>query len=190
MGAEMIEFFTFVAGAATGGLLSWLITHRYYIKSGQDQKQELERLSEKLKTKNTLADFEALLESSVWSKETINNSEVWVSAADNTFQIAQGESTNEFVERWTKVHPDGNSSAYPIYLKINGNVIKELTFISVDGGRIFVPMPEVRPKGPKDVEYFWNMNSLSIKVCKIVGTYYIYKDIQGVAKRSGIALVE
>lgn len=186
----MSDFFTFVAGAAIGGLLSWLITHRYYLKSGQDQKRELERLSEKLKAKNTLSDFEDLLESSQWSKETINNSEVWVAAADNTFQIVQGERTREFVERWTKVYPDGNSSAYPVYLKINGNVIKELTFISVDGGRIFVPMPEVRPKGQKDVDYFWNMNSLSIKVCKIVGTYYIYKDIPGVAQRSGITLVE
>ncbi len=186
----MNEFFMFAAGAAVGGLLSWLITHRYYIKAGQDQKRELEGLSEKLRTKNTLTDFERLLETSKWSKEIIDGSEVWIARNDNTFQISQGERTRDFQERWTKVHPDGNSSAYPVYLKINNNVVKELTFISVDGGRIFVPMPELRPVGEKDFEYFWNMNSLDIKVCKVIGTYYIYNDIPEVAKRSHIALVE
>jgi hypothetical protein len=28
----MDDFLTFAAGAAIGGLLSWLITHRYYVK--------------------------------------------------------------------------------------------------------------------------------------------------------------
>lgn len=186
----MNKLFMFVAGAAIGGLLSWLITHRYYIKSGKDQKHELEQLSAKLRTKNTLADFETILEASKWTNEVIDGSEVWIAQDDNTFQISQGDRTRDFQERWTKVHPDGNSSAYPVYLKINNNIVKELTFISVDGGRIFVPSPELRPVSENDVEYFWNMNSLEIKVCKIIGTYYIYEDIYGVAKRSRIALVE
>lgn len=170
--------------------MSWLITHRYYIKAGEDQKHELEQLSAKLRTKNTLADFEKMLESSKWSNEVIDGSEVWIAENDNTFQISQGERTRDFQERWTTVYPDGNSSGYPVYLKINNNIVKELTFISVDGGRIFVPIPELRPVSKNDVEYFWNMNSLEIKVCKIIGTYYIYEDIYGVAKRSRIALVE
>lgn len=186
----MNEFFMFVAGAAVGGLLSWLITHRYYIKASNSQKDGLEQLSEKLRTKNTLKDFETMLETSNWSNEVVDGSEVWIAKDDNTFQILQGVRTSEFQERWTKVHPDGNSSAYPIYLKINNNIVKELTLISVDGGRIFVPIPELRPIGDNDVEYFWNMNSLDIKVCKIIGTYYIYNDISGVAKRSRITLVE
>ncbi len=60
----------------------------------------------------------------------------------------------------------------------------------MDGGRIFVPMAELRPVGDDQVEYFWNMNSLEIKVCRIVGDYYIYEDVYGVAKRSGIEIVK
>jgi len=88
------------------------------------------------------------------------------------------------------VHPDKYSSSYPVYLKINNTVIKELAFISVDGGRIFVPMLEIRPVSEEDVEYFWNTNSLGVKVCRIIGKYYIYNDLAGVAQRSRIALVE
>jgi hypothetical protein len=131
-----------------------------------------------------------MLDESKWTKEIVDHSEVWIADLDNTFQITQGERTQDFRERWTDVHPDPNGAAYPVYLKINNNVIKELPFISVDGGRIFVSMPEVRPTTGKEVEYFWNINSLGVKVCRIVGSYHIYRDIRGVAKRSRIVVVE
>ena len=88
------------------------------------------------------------------------------------------------------MHPDRSSASYPVYLKINNIIIKELAFISVDGGRIFVPLPEVRPISEDDVQYFWNTNSLGVRVCGIIGKYYIYNDLAGVAQRSRIALVE
>ena len=185
----MDSLITFFAGAAIGGLLSWLITHAYYKKASREQKAELDRLSQKLRPRNTVSDFEEMLAESTWTSEVINESEVWIADSDNTFQISRGDRTHDFRERWTDVHPDPNSAAYPVYLKINNNIIKELAFISVDGGRIFVPMPEMRPVSGNEVEYFWNMNSLEVKVCKVVGSYYRYEDLQGVAKRSRIALV-
>lgn len=125
---------TFVGGVVLGALSSWFITHRYYIKASADQREELARLESRLKPQHTLEDFERLLESSDWEKTHIDNNEVWVCAADNTFQIAQGEQTREFNERWTTVYPDRNSSAYAVYLRIGGTTVKELTFISMDGG--------------------------------------------------------
>jgi len=119
----MNEFLTFVAGAAIGGLFSWLITHRYYMKSGADQKTELAKLQDALKPRNTLGDFEALLRTSTWTKSFVGHAEIWMADADNTFQIEQGESTREFRERWTTVYPDPNSTAYLVYLKINGTTI-------------------------------------------------------------------
>jgi hypothetical protein len=122
----MTDFITFIAGAAIGGLLSWLITHRYYVKASAEQAAQLKELSEKLRPKNTLADFERLLEESSWTKQFVGDTDIWIADADNTFQIVQGERTRDFRERWTEVYPDSNSGAYPIYLKINNNVIKEL----------------------------------------------------------------
>lgn len=185
----MNEFLTFAAGAAIGGLLSWLITHRYYIKAGADQRAELQKLSADLKPRNTLQNFEKMLESSSWSKTDIDGTEVWIANTDNTYQIEIGERTREFAERWTLLYPDRSSSAYPVYLKLNGLTIRQLTFISMDGGRYFVPMASVRQARNDEVEYFWNLNSLDIKVCRIVGRYYRYSCLEDVAMHSEVAIV-
>lgn len=182
------ELLTFIAGAAIGGLLSWLITHRYYMKAGADQRIELQKLSDGLRPRNTLRDFETYLDESTWTKTVVGHAQVWMAAADHTFQIEQGESTREYREPWTSIYPDPNSSAYPVYLKINGTTIKELTFISMDGGRIFVPMAGVRQTSSGVAEYFWNLNSLEIKVCRVVGTYHCYVDLEGIACKSKVAL--
>lgn len=42
----MLEFF---AGLILGGLISWAITHRYYVRSGRDQKAVFNKLSSDLK---------------------------------------------------------------------------------------------------------------------------------------------
>ena len=182
--------FSFIAGLAVGGLISWLITHRYYIKANESQKKQFVDLEKSLKSKNTLEDFEALLETSLWNKEYIDGQAFFIASDDNTFQIVLGEKFRQFTERWTKVYPDPNSSASPVYLRINNNIIKEFTFISMDGGRIFVPMPDIRAIDEENVEYFWNLNSLEVKICNIVGEYYIYETIEKVAKRSKIEIVK
>ncbi|HOM14672.1 MAG TPA: hypothetical protein PLB41_15285 [Rubrivivax sp.] len=186
----MEDLLLFVAGCAIGGLLSWLITHRYYIKAGKDQQAELSRLSSELRPRNSLRDFEDLLTDSAWTKEVVDHTEIWIASKDARFQIVHGDQYREFKERWTSVYPDQNSSAYPVYLKIGETIVKELTFISMDGGRIFVPMPEVRPLKGANPEYFWNVNSLAVKVCRINGAYYIYNDLEGVARTSKVVIVE
>lgn len=185
----MGDVLTFVAGVVIGALSSWFITHRYYLRASADQRAELQRLSQELRPRNTLRDFEDLLETSTWTKTHIDDTEVWICDANNTFQIEQGERTRDFNEPWTTVYPDRNSSAYRIYLKIGGIVIKELTFISMDGGRIFVPMVGCRPANG-GVEYFWNSNSLEVKLCRVIGSYYIYNSLEGVAEISKVSMIE
>ena len=59
----------------------------------------------------------------------------------------------------------------------------------MDGGRIFVPMAEVRLDATGNPEYFWNLNGLEVCVCRIIGSYYIYETLEGVAKTSKVVLV-
>lgn len=184
------DFVTFIAGVVLGALCSWFITHRYYLKASVDQQVELKKLADNLQPKNTLADFEKYLITSSWTKEFIENNVVWICDADGTFQIVYGEDSQEFKERWTTVYPDQDSQIFPVYMKISGTVIKELKFISLDGGRIFVPMTEIRPTKDNELEYFWNLNSLEVKICNVIGEYYIYKDLRSVAKFSKVTLVE
>ena len=86
------------------------------------------------------------------------------------------------------MHPNPSSARYPVYLKIGDTAIKELTFIAVDEGRIFVPMPEQEVNNG-DRRFFWILESLEVMVCRVIGKYHIYRNLSGVAKRSGVELV-
>ncbi len=133
--------------------------------------------------------FKRLIENTSWRKELIDHKEVWICDKDNTYQIEIGDCAGEFHEKWTQVYPDSqNVARYPVYLKINNTIVKELTFVSCDGGRIFVPLPELQSEGSQTV-YIWKKDSLPYRVCQIIGHYYIYKTIEGVARISKISII-
>jgi len=184
-----MEIILLIIGAAIGGVISWYITHKYAEKTSKENKKLIDELSKGIKESNTLKYFEVLLVNSKWTKELIHNREIWIAEDNNTFQIQLGDEGYEFCESWTEVYPDQNAKRYPVYLKIDNSIIKELDFISLDGGRIFVPIPD-RTFESDNVKYLWNINSLEVKACKAVGRYYIYKDLAGVARISNIELIE
>lgn len=184
------EIVLFVVGAVVGGLLSWLVTHLYYVKAGTDQKAALRDLASILQSGNTLERFEALLRNSGWSKRIIENRETWICDLDNTFQIVQGNRERDFREPWTENLADPNASVYPVYLKIGTTTVKELHFISADGARIFVVMPEIGFDDNMGRHLFWNQNSIGVLVTNIIGDFYIYETLAGFAARSKIEIVE
>lgn len=178
-------------GRRVRGLSSWGITHWYYKKAGNDQRTELDRLRTALRSKNTLADFEERLSSDKWSKTYVDNREVWICSADNTFQIHESEHHRPFQEPWTKGFPDPNSTASEIYLKIGPTTIHQVTFVSLDGRRVFVPVPNLRGRGDSDdPQYVWSRSSLEFKLCGVIGQYYIHNDLHGIARRTGVELVD
>jgi len=184
-----MEIALLIVGAIIGGAISWGITHKYAGKSSKETQNLIDELSQDIKETNTLKYFEVLLVSSNWKKEYINHRRVWIAEDNNTFQIQSGDEGDDFHESWTEMYPNQSTRKYPVYLKIDNSIVKELDFISLDGGRIFVPMPD-RTIEDDTVRYLWNTNSLEVKVCKVIGSYYIYKDLVGVAEMSKIELVE
>ena len=184
-----MEIVLLVVGALIGATISWGITHKYADKSSKENKDLINELSQGIKETNTLKYFDVLLASSNWTKEYINDREVWIAEDNITFQIQSGNQGDEFQESWTEMYPDQITRKYPVYLKIDNSTVKELDFISLDGGRIFVPMPD-HSLEDDTIRYLWNLNSLEVKVCNVIGRYYIYKDLAGVAKMSKVVLVE
>lgn len=139
-------------------------------------------------TTHNLKTFERYLEEYRWNKEFIEQKEVWICEYDNLYQIEIGERNDNFTEAWTKVYPASNESwQKPVYLKIGGNHIKQLLFVAMDGGRIFVPLPEINSNNDQ-ISYYWERNSLEFKVGRIVGEYYIYNSLEGIAERSKIEI--
>jgi len=141
-----------------------------------------------LDTGRNLNTFEKLIEIERWKKEFIDNREIWVCEIDNTYQVEVGEKGRDFTEAWTQVYPDKfGSSFYPVYLKINGVTIKQLSFVTCDGGRIFVPLPESKFKD-KTQTFHWQIQSIAFKVGKIIGSFYIYNSLEGIAEASKILI--
>ena len=129
--------------------------------------------------------FETLLKLS-WVREFVGGREVWISEVDNMFQIELGDNTREFSEEWTRRFPDRHgSAAFPVLLKVQGVEIKQLTFISCDGGRIIMPMPKVA-QVEEQSPYTYDRNSLEYKVGQVIGQFYIHKTLDGAAHRAGI----
>lgn len=182
-----MDFVYFIVGVSAG----WAIAHFYYKKAGEDQKRELQSLKTQLAPKTKLQDFVELLKNSSWTNSSLDGKLVWLADLDNTFQIHRGQEYREFSEPWTDVFPDKHSSACTVSLRINNVPIKEMEFVSADNGRIFVPIPEVRHKnGSDDREFYWSSSSLRVQICNHIGSYYIYDNLEGVAKVSGIVIDE
>lgn len=57
----------------------------------------------------------------------------------------------------------------------------------MDGGRIFVPLPEQETENNK-IKYYWKKHSLQFKVGRVIGHYYIYDSLEGVARQSKIEI--
>lgn len=152
--------------------------------------------------KTQLETFEDYIVSKQWSKQEIDGLTVWICESDNLYQIHERRDTDEFSEPWTQVYPDKNGSGkYSVDLVYGGTIIKRLTFIYCDGGRINVVMPElyIPPQhrapyadfdDPTDYrEFRWHKDSLGYKLMCLIGSFHIYGTPEGVAKRSHISIL-
>jgi hypothetical protein len=75
-------------------------------------------------------------------------------------------------------------------LRVAGATIKQIYFISLDGGRYFVPMPEIRPLPNERRSFYWERNSLLYKVGKLVSTFYHpHESLETFAGRQGIEII-
>lgn len=185
---ETKDIVLLIVGTVFGGLVSWLTSHIFYVKASKSQELEFKKLIADIQASNTLEYFVSQLNDSDWEPRHINNDEVWVSTSNNSLQILTGKDSVEFSELWTEKFPNPKSYSYPVYLKIGNTVVKELQFISVDGGRIFVPIPKIEINGNNDRIFFWDSNSIEVALCKIIGRYYIHRSIHGVASMAGIKI--
>jgi hypothetical protein len=173
-----------------GIVAGWGISHVYYRKSTADLHRQIADLTEKVRPRNRLEDFESRLDTSQWTEEFVGDTKVWVCADDATFQITRSNGEQEpFDEPWIHHYPADSATSSDVHLKINGNVIRQIRFITVDGGRIYVPMPEQRVSATNEREYYWVRDRLTFKVGTRIGSFYIYKTMEGVAAQSKIQIV-
>ncbi len=177
--------------------------HTSDLRDEGNAKLDEQRAVKPKRQKSQLEIFEDYIVSKQWTEQEIDGDTVWICETDNLYQIHKRGDYDEFSEPWTQVYPDSRGSGkYSVDLVYAGTIIKRFTFIYCDGGRISVVMPEqytapehIMPNvdfdDPTDYrEFFWEKESIKYKLMKLIGSFYIYKTPEGVAKHSNIAIKE
>jgi hypothetical protein len=169
-----------ILGAIIGAIPSWYMSKYFASKSSNELTSKLRELTNKLNSSATLDNFEKMLHSSRWIKECINEDEVWICEDNRTFQICLGNDDRTFIEKWINKFPDKSAIMFHVHLQIQGVTIKSLPFISADGGRYVLPLPDLIVI--EDEQHFcWSPADIGYKVSEIIGRFYRYATLQEVA---------
>lgn len=146
---------------------------------------------------DSFATWRSFLANGEWSKEVLTtehgHKSVWTSLDDMTYQIEDPHvvEVEHFSEPWVKRFPDPHASSRWINLNISGVTIKQELFVSLDGGRYFVPIPEIAHVGdkwePSDYKYYYDRKSLRFLLGKVIGRFYSFvKNLEEFSARQGI----
>jgi hypothetical protein len=139
----------------------------------------------------TFRKFGELLDQAEWLHGFIDEKEVWTCEEDVLYQIViTYENGEEFYEEWTRGFPDPTTNRYFVHLDVAGVTIKQISFISLDGGRNFVPMPEIRPLENERRGFYLNKDSFQYKVARLVGRYDHCETLDEFAVMKGIEIVK
>ena len=179
-----MDILLFFLGAFTG----WLVSRHYYRRGKRDDEASDRSKDAKEKWLRSVNYFRHMLASADWQEKSIGGATTWVCPSDTSLAIVVMDPDENFIEPWTERHPDPVGRRALVQLKVGASVIDELTFIHLDGFRIFVPMPRVVAHGATQL-FFWESDSIEFSVARIVGSYYIHSSIEGVAKLSGVTII-
>lgn len=182
-----MEIESLIIGAILGAIPSWFISKSFADKSSKELETKFNNQASKIESATTFNSFERMLRTSMWRKEYIGHDEVWICENNNTFQIHMSDDNREFKENWTTVFSDQNTTMFHVNLTIGGTIVKSLPFISADGGRYTLPLPELAVINNVP-SFYWAPNSVEVKVAEIIGNFYRYNSIKEVAAFTKIDL--
>lgn len=108
------------------------------------------------------------------------------------FSIEQQDDSKDWdfgiTENWMKYPlPDPSKTTYMLHIKAGSIVVYAEQFITLDGGRYFVPLPRVEySEEKKDNKYFYT--SLQIQIARIVGQFYRMESIDEFVQHNEIEI--
>jgi len=86
------------------------------------------------------------------------------------FTIQDGKTlVNPFVEPWTKKFPDPSAQSYYVEVRYHSTILKQIVFVSCDGGRYRVPLPQRDSDAKK---WFIQLDSLEYKISLLYSQYF------------------
>ncbi|MFA5169119.1 MAG: hypothetical protein WC420_00015 [Candidatus Paceibacterota bacterium] len=129
---------------------------------------------------NPIKRFKTLLNKSKdWERFIISDQSIYIyrhkKYSNNQIIIDKSLPLNDdFKDPWIKFFPDPNNKLWSVGLKSNGIFLMEEFFVSLDGGRYFVPCPRRKLDQGQRV-YFYD--KIQIQLTNIIGQYWDDKNI-------------
>ena len=144
------------------------------------------------------AKWKSLLQNGQWSKRELSgrhgSKTVWSSVEEPTYTIEDTyEVANKnFSEPWTTGFPDPHTESRWVDLKISGETIEQLLFVSLDGGRYFVPVPRriVSENLEESLErgFYYDRTSLQVLLGHVIGQFHISDSLEEFARSRSIKI--
>lgn len=107
---------------------------------------------------------------------------LWQYVPHPEFEIRTLNDSHEWdygvTERWMRYPlPDPTKRTYMVHVKAGDVVVYAERFISLDGGRYFVPLPRVKYHDEKeDNEYYYE--PLQLRISRVIGRYYRMSSVE------------
>ena len=100
------------------------------------------------------------------------------------FTVIEGKTLVQgFQEEWTTHFPDKTARSYSVELRYGTTVLRALTFVSCDGGRYSLPLPQYGDDGRFEI----NRNALAWRVMQLYRQYFPAPDA---LRRAGVHIVD
>jgi len=136
---------------------------------------------------HNLDSFLDCLKNSEWHSDFVDNNKMWFCNKDIAYKIEISNKLDNYTASWAEKYPNETPSKTKVYLSINGTKVKELIFILLDGGNLFVPLPDTETINEQLI-YYWDKESLKYNVGKIIGLFNSYGSLEAIAERSNIEI--
>ena len=144
---------------------------------------------------NTKDEFEFFIDHWIWERKNFNSENVWICKDTDEYQLIEwGIVRDKFKEDWTKIFPDNeNNSSSKLFLKRNGIIVREFTWISCDGGCVWMPLPDSKnlwdpEKDECKMEYSFKEDSLKFKMLKKIWNPWRNKTFANIFKSANIKI--
>ncbi len=137
--------------------------------------------------------FLYLVDTAEWDSFETDLRRIYVCQDDMLFQVQidYSDDDNKFDEPWVRKFPDPVARRFFVNMMIAGQIIAQFPFISLDGGRYFVPLPRsYTTKSKETVRYSWERDSPDFRLFRVVGKlYHVHQTIEELAHYAGITLI-
>jgi hypothetical protein len=90
------------------------------------------------------------------------------------------------IESWMRHYPDPLKNISIVKARVNGNILLTEVFISLDGGRYFVPVPKRKLISENEFKYWYT--PMQVRLSRIVGYYYNAKTVEEFMSEHGLVI--